>query len=69
MYKRQILGLPGGILEEGGAADLCIGDPIARITYTADMLHSKSRNTPFLDREYTGKILCTLMGGKVTAKR
>lgn len=65
----EILGLPGGILEEGGAADLCIGDPNARITYTADMLHSKSRNTPFLDREYTGKILCTLMGGKVTAKR
>ena len=43
----RILGLPGGSLGPGMAADLTIIDPERKFAYTADQVVSKSRNSPF----------------------
>lgn len=61
----RILGLPGGKLEAGVPADITIADPDADIVYYAETLHSKSRNTPFLERPYYGKILHTIVQGEL----
>ncbi len=65
----EILGVPGGALAEGEPADITIADPEAEVTYSAEMLHSRSKNSPFLGKPYHGKVLYTLMGGRITARR
>jgi dihydroorotase, multifunctional complex type len=60
----RLLGVPGGILDVGAVADITMLNPDASITYTADMLHSKGKNTPFLNREYSGRVVHTMVGGE-----
>ena len=60
----EILGLPYGEIKEGAAADITIADAQQDIVYSQDMLHSKSKNTPFLDRPYFGKIIQTIVNGE-----
>lgn len=59
----ELLKLPGGKLAEGEAADITIADPEADVVYTAESLHSKSKNSPFLDQPYFGKITQTVVNG------
>lgn len=61
----EILQVEGGVLKEGAPADIAILDPADSITYTEEMLHSKSKNSPFLGREYRGRVVHTIVGGKV----
>ncbi|MDH3360380.1 MAG: amidohydrolase family protein, partial [Desulfobulbaceae bacterium] len=62
----RILGVDGGSLAVGAVADVTVIDPERRFTYDLAQVVSKSRNSPFLDWELTGKAVLTLVGGKVT---
>lgn len=62
----QILGLPGGTLKEGAAADITLLDPDLVWTVDKTKFHSKSNNTPFDGMQLTGKAVCTICGGTIT---
>ncbi len=65
----EILGVESGKLAVGETADVCIVDPDARWTLAADTMVSRGRNTPFLGREFHGRVMHTLVGGKVVFER
>jgi len=57
--------LPGGRLEVGAAADLCLFDPAARWLVTPAALASQGKHTPFLGYELAGRVRATIIGGRV----
>src|SRR3984885_15250030 len=57
--------LAAGSLAVGGAADVCVIDPERAVTIDVGMLHSKSKNTPFLGRGFAGRAVLTLVEGRV----
>ena len=61
----QLLGLPAGRLAPGAPADLLLFDLGAPYQLDADTLLSKSKNTPFDGRRLQGKVLLTVVGGRV----
>ena len=60
----RLFGLPGGSLGKGRPADLCVFDPGARWTVDPAAFLSRSRNTPFANRELVGRVIRTLVGGR-----
>ena len=52
----------------GEPANLVLVDPTARWTVSAGELASKSRNTPFAGHTLPGRIVATLLRGRVTAR-
>ncbi len=60
----NIIGLPAGVLREGGPADLCLFDPKAEWTLDPEKSKSRSRNTPFAGRRLKGKVRYTICEGK-----
>lgn len=65
----RILKLAGkGTLKAGADADVIIVDPKAEWTVDASKFASKSRNTPFNGWKLRGKVLCTIVGGKIVVK-
>lgn len=54
-----------GSLARGSFADVTIFDPKKRWTFEAAKSRSLSRNTPFDGWQFTGKVLATIVGGKV----
>jgi dihydroorotase len=62
----RILDLRGrGTLTRGCHADVTIFDPKKRWTFEAAKSRSKSRNTPFDGWQLTGKVVATIVGGKI----
>lgn len=61
----RIMGVPGGSLAVGEAADLCLFDPQAMVRITAEGLRSQGKNTPFIGYELPGKVRFTLVSGLV----
>ncbi len=61
----DILGLDSGRLGVGATADICIFDPKERWRLTEEGMVSRGRNTPFLGREFQGRVTHTLVGGRV----
>jgi len=61
----HILGLDKGTLGIGKMADVTIIDPNFKFNIDMDTFKSKSRNTPFHDREVQGKVMYTLVNGKI----
>jgi dihydroorotase len=61
----RILGVPGGSLAEGVAADVTVIDPDATWEVDPDRFLSKSRNTPFGGWAMTGQARATIVGGVV----
>lgn len=59
----QIFGLPGGTLRVGAAADIAVIDLDYPWVLSKDDIVSKSKNTPFEDARFTGKVLQTLVAG------
>lgn len=57
--------LNSGKVEEGGNADIVILDPTEEWTVTKDGFHSKSSNSPFIGEKLTGRVKCTICGGKI----
>jgi dihydroorotase len=64
-HPARILGIEGGTLSPGKRADITIFDPISTWTLSEDMICSKSRNTPFIGQTFTGKVVRTIVEGKV----
>jgi dihydroorotase len=54
-----------GSLARGNYADITIFDPKKRWTFEAAKSRSKSRNTPFDGWQLTGKVVATIVGGKM----
>jgi dihydroorotase len=62
----RIFGLGGrGSLAPGSHADVSIFDPTKKWTFDASQSKSKSRNTPYDGWGFTGKIVATIVGGKI----
>jgi len=62
----EVLGRSGGTLEAGFDADVTVFDLAQRWTVRASEFASKSRNTPFDGWNLSGRILLTVVGGRVT---
>ncbi len=58
-----ILNLPGGKLQKGAPADLIVVDLDTPWVVDPDQLHSKSKNTPFDESQFQGRVLRTLVNG------
>jgi dihydroorotase len=54
-----------GSLAKGNHADVTIFDPKRRWTFDAAKSRSLSRNTPFDGWQFTGKVVATVVGGKI----
>jgi len=54
-----------GSLARGNHADVTLFDPKKRWTFDAAMSRSLSRNTPFDGWQLTGKVMATIVGGKI----
>jgi dihydroorotase len=61
----RILGIPGGTLAAGSMADVTILSPDTNVTVDANVMQSKSRNTPFDGWKLRGAVAATLVGGRV----
>ena len=62
----RILGVAGGSLAVGSVADVTVVDPERRFLYGVEQVVSKSRNSPFIDWELTGKAVLTMVDGRIT---
>ena len=61
----RAMSLPGGTLRPGSAADVTVFDPGAAWTVDPRRMVSKSRNTPFSGWELRGRVIFTLVDGRV----
>src|SRR6266704_6029542 len=62
----RVLTLTGrGTLARGAYADVTIFDPKKRWTFDAAKSRSKSRNTPFDGRQMMGKVVATIVSGRM----
>lgn len=61
----KILGIPGGTLEQGAAADITLFDPDEEWTFNKDMIRSKSLNTPFIGSTFRGRVRYTIKDGEI----
>src|SRR3984957_7213660 len=59
-----LLGLPGGTLKPGSAADVIVIDLDAPWVLDRDELKSKCKNTPFDEARLTGRVTRTIVAGR-----
>jgi dihydroorotase len=69
LMPNRVLGLSGGTLSPGSAADITIIDPKARWKVDPSFFYSKSRNTPFEGFELKGLCRSTILGGAIVYER
>ena len=63
---RRIFNLPEVSLETGMQADLVLFDPAAEWTVDPSQFHTKGRNTPFAGWRLRGRVLVTMLDGRIT---
>ena len=54
---RNIFGLPVPEIKEGEPAILTLFTPAAEFVFEDNMIHSRSKNTPFIGKKFTGKVI------------
>lgn len=64
----RLLGLPGGTLREGAAADVVLFDPAREWVVDPARFHGKSRNSAFKGRRLNGRVRYTFLGGRLVYK-
>lgn len=65
----KILGVTGGSLADKMPADITIIDPEREFTYTKESVVSKSNNSPFLDWQFKGAAVMTIVGGQIMMRK
>lgn len=65
----ELLGIPYGTLQVGRAADVIVFDPRQKWKFTEEEVLSKSWNSPFLNQDLTGKVILTIVGGRVVFEK
>jgi dihydroorotase len=60
----RILEIPAGSLDVGAPADVCVFDPAATWEVGPDDFLSKSRNSPWIGRRVTGRVMATIAKGE-----
>lgn len=61
----RILGIDKGHLSIGAIADITIVDPMETYTISLDDIASKSKNTPFIGKEVSGRVKYTIVNGEI----
>lgn len=61
----KLFNLPAGTLNVGAIADICIIDPTEKWTVDDQTMVSKGKNSPFKHRQFTGKVVATLLQGNI----
>lgn len=61
----EVIAVDSGHLGVGATADVCIFDPAANWTLTAEAMVSRGRNSPFLGQSFQGRVTHTLVGGQL----
>lgn len=61
----KIMGIAGGTLLPGEAADICVVDPLREWTVDSAKFVSMGRNTPYQGARMKGKVCMTFVGGKM----
>ena len=62
----KVLGIDKGTLAEGAAADIAIVDPKAQYTVDPATFYSKSKNSPYGGMQLTGRVIMTIVDGRIT---
>jgi dihydroorotase len=65
----EILGLPGGRLAPGAPADLILLDPDQPYVLDKRDLRSRSKNSPFDEARLQGRVLMTMVAGRIVHDR
>lgn len=65
MNPRGVLGIPAPAIEEGAEADLTLFDPDKKWQFAESDIRSKSKNTPFVGAELTGKVIGVIHKNKI----
>jgi dihydroorotase len=60
----HIIDRSSGALSVGDVADVLLYDPFAKWTLETDKISSNGKNTPFIGREFTGKVMQTYVRGR-----
>ncbi len=61
---RKLMQLEPIAVAEGQRAEFVLFDPGAKTVFTKEFMRSKSTNTPFLNREISGRVVGVIYGGK-----
>jgi dihydroorotase len=64
----EVLGLPAPGLREGAPADIALFDPKGAWIVEPERFNSKARNCPFAGHRLQGKVIATLVGGRVVMR-
>ena len=65
MNPAKILGIDKGHLSKGVIADITIVDPNESYIFSIEDIASKSKNSPFIGREVSGRIKYTIVNGQI----
>jgi len=65
----SILGVSGGMLKKGMAADLSIIDPEQEYILKEEDIISKSKNSPFIGKTLKGRNILTMVEGRIVWSR
>ncbi len=64
-HPRKVLNLEMPNIQAGNLANLTIFNTHLQWTYTADTIQSRSKNTPFIGKDFKGKVIAVLNKGRL----